>query len=123
VSEEIPEEDIRVDRIRGSGRGGQRRNKRETAIRVTHLPTGTMVTRMSGRSQVQNLEDALYELNNKIASGESATHVRKLQAVRNTQTDTERSGKSFTHVFYRDEVVHHATGKRWRIKDWKQGRM
>lgn len=119
----ISDDDLRIDRLRGTGRGGQRRNKRETAVRVTHLPSGNVVTRLSGRSQVQNLADAIEELQQRLVDTANNDADQRIQRVREGQTNTERSGKTFTHVFYRDEVVNHLTGQHWHLKDWKQGRM
>lgn len=59
---DVRDADLRVERMRGHGRGGQRRNKVETAVRVTHVPSGITVVRMSGRSQAANLADARDEI-------------------------------------------------------------
>ena len=64
---ELLDKDIRIDYYRASGNGGQHRNKTESAVRMTHIPTGTVVTASEERSQNQNravarkrLEDKLY---------------------------------------------------------------
>ncbi|PIT93151.1 MAG: hypothetical protein COU06_01550 [Candidatus Harrisonbacteria bacterium CG10_big_fil_rev_8_21_14_0_10_38_8] len=62
----IPEADLKVEFSRSSGPGGQNVNKRETAVRVVHLPTGVAVSSQSERSQAQNKEKALHLLKSKL---------------------------------------------------------
>lgn len=62
----IKEEDLEITHLKGSGPGGQNRNKRMTAVRVKHLPTGIVVTASERRSQEQNKEMALSRLRNKL---------------------------------------------------------
>ena len=62
------EQDIRIDFLRASGPGGQHRNKSETGVRLTHLPTGIVVTATESRSRHLNLRHAFARLEAKLAA-------------------------------------------------------
>lgn len=64
----LNEQDIRIDYFRGSGPGGQHRNKSETGVRIIHLPTGLAVTATESRSRHLNLQKAMARLEEKLAA-------------------------------------------------------
>lgn len=64
----MKEQDLRIDFFRGSGPGGQHRNTSETGVRITHLPSGVVVTATESRSRHQNLQTARARLEQKLAA-------------------------------------------------------
>jgi protein subunit release factor A len=64
----MSKQDIRIDYFRGSGPGGQHRNTSETGVRITHLPTGLVVTATESRSRHQNLQKAMARLEERLAA-------------------------------------------------------
>ncbi|MDT8442228.1 MAG: peptide chain release factor-like protein [Desulfuromonadales bacterium] len=64
----LPDKDLRIDYFRGSGPGGQHRNTSDTAVRVTHLPTGLSATASESRSRHLNLQRAMARLEAKLAA-------------------------------------------------------
>lgn len=71
----LRDSDIRVDTFRASGAGGQHRNKTDSAVRMTHLPTGTVATATESRSQHQNRKSARARLAQKLSGSASAIDV------------------------------------------------
>jgi peptide chain release factor 1 len=116
-------EELRIETMRGRGRGGQRKNKVETAVRLCHLPTGIVVTRTSGRSQSANLASARAELHERLRLRAEHETRRRTARARRRQVRPDRSAKSFTHNAQRAEVIDHTTGRRWTTRDWRQGRL
>lgn len=112
---------VRVDRYRGSGPGGQHRNKVSTAIRMVHQRTGIVVTRESGRSQSANLADAERDLRQQLRQQARKRGAAATQRDRQRQVTADRSAKTFTHNEQRSEVVDHQTGRRWTMKRWRKG--
>lgn len=105
--------------MRGHGRGGQRRNKVETACRVTHLPTGLVAVRMSGRSQAVNITDAKADIVRQLSSHMAQQQHVTVNRERQRQAAPE---VAFTHSAFRGEITCHKSGKRWKLRDWAQGR-
>ena len=84
---EVRDEDIRIDTYRSSGAGGQHINKTSSAIRITHLPTGIVVTCQNERSQFQNKDKAMQMLKSKLYMLALEEQANKLSGIRGEVTD------------------------------------
>ncbi len=106
--------DLKVDTYKASGPGGQNVNKRETAIRITHLPTGTVVTSQTERSLAQNKENAMSILEARIMEKLEKERVAKLKKERASQvTSSDRSEKIRTYNFPQNRITDHRIQKSW----------
>jgi peptide chain release factor 1 len=119
VSEiEINPSDLRIDTYRASGAGGQHVNVTESAIRVTHVPTGTVVTCQDERSQHKNKEKAMSRLSAALLSSRKRQNVEKNTELRREQIkDADRSDKIRTYNFPQNRVTDHRVGKSWQNLD------
>lgn len=107
---EIKESDLKIETFRASGPGGQHMQKNETAVRITHIPTGIVVTSQSERSQYQNKMNALKILRARLKQMMEEQTQKELSSLRKSQIGTgERSEKIRTYNFPQNRVTEHRT--------------
>ena len=103
---------MKIDTYKASGPGGQYVNKRETAVRITHLPTGTVVTSQTERSLQQNKENALSILEARILEKKIKEEEKILKDERKAQIGkADRSEKIRTYNFPQNRVTDHRLKK------------
>lgn len=111
VELEIDPKDLKIDTFRSSGAGGQHINKTSSAIRVTHLPTGTVVECQDERSQYKNKDKALRVLRARLLDAKVAAQNAEIAANRKSQVGTgDRSERIRTYNYPQLRVTDHRIG-------------
>lgn len=111
VEIEIREEDLQMDTFRSGGAGGQNVNKVESAVRITHIPTGIVASSQIEKSQTQNRKIAMTMLRAKLFAAKQAEQDAKVGAERKLKVGTgERSEKIRTYNYPQNRVTDHRIG-------------
>ncbi len=95
----IRPEDLKIDTFRSSGAGGQHVNKTESAIRITHIPSGIIVACQTERSQIQNRETAMKMLYSKLVEKQELEEMEKLASIRGDVKKIEWGSQIRSYVF------------------------
>lgn len=116
--------DVEIRTCRGSGAGGQHRNKTESAIQATHVPSGVTVRCENERSQHQNRDEAFRVLRARLLQHERTAAKNARDQNRRTQVGTGMRGdKIRTIAVQRDQVTDHRTNRQTTVKKFLRGEL
>lgn len=111
VEIQINPSDLRIDTYRASGAGGQHVNRTESAVRITHIPTGIVVSCQEGKSQISNRETAMKMLRTKLWEKAENEQNENLSSLRKSQVGTgDRAEKIRTYNYPQNRVTDHRIG-------------
>ncbi|WP_376697742.1 peptide chain release factor 2 [Salirhabdus euzebyi] len=105
VDIEVRTEDLKIDTYRSSGAGGQHVNTTDSAVRITHVPTNTVVTCQSERSQIKNREQAMKMLKAKLYQAEIEKQQQELNEIRGEQKEIGWGSQIRSYVFHPYSMV------------------
>jgi len=122
ITVNINSDDLRVDTFRSSGAGGQHVNKTDSAIRITHIRTGIVVSCQNERSQRQNKETAMKMLRSKLAEIAEREHKEKIEDIKGVQKEIGWGSQIRSYVFHpysmvKDHRTSHETGNVGAVMD------
>lgn len=111
---EIKPSDLKIDTFRASGPGGQNVNMRSTAVRLTHVPSGIVISSQDARTQGANKENAINILRSRLYALKMEKEIKKMGQERKAQIGTaDRSEKIRTYNFPQNRITDHRIKKSW----------